>query len=230
MWLVLALVGCSGEEIGEIGGVVLVGPGLFGPALTSGTVTILDETGAVFDEAELDGNGRFEATAPAGKRIHAVVDGPSMVPAGFTGTMGLGRFEVPPGLLFAWPEAERDALADTWGGCAADGPVVLGEIRLFGVTDDDGTSPVVTTGYASVRSGGSELPACYLGESGAGDPEAEVTGDAGAFAVFGVQPGIVQLDYGYVVSGSTTVDADLELYVPEGGVTPLYPAWVDLFL
>lgn len=231
MSILLALLACA-EETGPIGGTVLIGPGSLGPPLAGGTVVVLDEVGEPFDTASIDDEGRFDATAPLGGFIHVRVEGPGMVPAGFSGRMGLGPFEVEPGTLFGWPESERAAMDAQWGDCARPGSAMIGEVRLFGVTDDDGVSPLITTAFASIPvAAGQDLGACYLDdESGLHDPTATTTGPRGTFAIFDIEPGIHRLDYGYHVTQSIRVDSSLRLYVPDGGVTPLFPAWVDLYM
>lgn len=231
MWLALGLWGCA-ETVGEISGTVLIGSVATGDPLAGGTVQILGEDTEIFDEAPIDDQGRFLASAPLGANIYAVVEGPGMVPAGFSGKMGQGAFEVPPGALFGVSQVERDALDAVFGDCARPGPALYGEVRLYGFVDEDGVNPLVTTAYASAGPIGQEpAAACYLGaETGEYDPEATLTGPTGRFALFDVPTGLVDLDYGYRVGGSITVDGTLRLFVPDQGVTPLMPAWVDLYL
>ena len=61
------------------------------------------------------------------------------------------------------------------------------------------------------------------------DPDAEVTGFHGRFAIFDAPVGPVSINVGYWVEDIPYYEAWYYTYVPEGGVTPLYPVWVELF-
>ncbi|MEZ4319169.1 MAG: hypothetical protein R3F61_16760 [Myxococcota bacterium] len=229
--LALLLLGCA-EKVGVISGTVLVGPGLVGSPLENGKVTILGDSAERFDEATTDRDGRFEATAPIGLNIFAVIEGAGMTPAVFSGSMGQGDFTVEPGFLFAWPEADRATLDQEFSGCSAPGPVITGEVRLFGATDENGTSPLLQTAFAWVETAsGDVIDACYLNEAGdAWDPEAETAGPTARYAVFGLEPGFYDLVYGYYVTPDFPLEHRLTIYVTDGAIAPQYPAWADLYL
>jgi hypothetical protein len=231
--LPLTLLACGGEDVGVITGTVLVGPGEDGAPLVDGTVTILGDDTEFFDEATTDRDGRFEATAPNGLNIFAIIDGPQMVPSVFTGNMGQGTFVVEPGILFGWPEADRTAMDTALEGCSQPGPVITGEVRLFGATDDSGESPVLQTAFAYVETPtGERIDACYFNDDGTDWDEGAIhAGPHGQYAIYGVEPGFHTLVYGYLLDGAdpeSEVDHVIAVYVTEDAVAPQYPAWAQL--
>ncbi|MCB9678575.1 MAG: hypothetical protein H6737_25965 [Alphaproteobacteria bacterium] len=228
--LALLLLGCT-EKIGLVTGIVLVGPGEVGSPLQDGTVRILGDAAEPFDEGITDRDGRFEATAPLGLNIFAVIEGEGMTPSVFSGTMGQGDLVLPAGNLFAWPETERAALDATFAGCSGPGAVITGEVRLFGATDDNGVSPLITNAFAWVETpDGERIDACYLDEDGeAWAPDAPNAGPQGRYAVFGLQRGFHQLVYGYHITEDIPLEHRLTLWVEDDSVVPQYPAWADLF-
>ncbi len=229
---VLTLFACA-EDTGIITGTVLVGPGEDGSPLVDGTVTILGDDTEYFDEATTDRDGRFEATAPLGLNIFAIVEGPGMVPSVFTGNMGQGTFVVEPGVLYGWPEADRAELDAILEGCSQEGPVVTGEVRLRGATDDNGENPIIQTAFAFIElPNGDRIDACYLNADGDDwNENALHGGPLGRYAIYGVEPGLHTLVYGYFIDDSdpeSAVEHILGVYVTEDAVVPQYPAWAVL--
>lgn len=202
-------------------------------ALAGGALSVRDVYGDPYSEATAESDGQFSVDVPAGAFFTLVITGSDAVPTSFSGTASTGDFEVEDGTFWAMGEAELAEQREAWAGCPdADGggAIGMGEVRLYVPGNDPVDLPTVTTAVVSAR-GSDEVywtSACYRDDSGIYDEEATTTGDTGAFALFGLPPGLVTLRL-YYTAGLTESDTyTWRFYVPEGGVAPLYPAWVDL--
>jgi hypothetical protein len=230
--MLIALFACQEPEPVVVEGVVWSAPGPTAPPLPGASVTFVDETGAVLDAVEANDDGAFRARVPAGLEIFAEIRGEGYATTTFPGVSGLqGTFRVEDHALYGMSLAERDAIVARFEGCpGADdvsGPLVVGEIRLYGLVDDEGESPIVTTGVAAV---GASV-ACYLDDDGVRyEPKTEETGDSGTFAVFGAGPGAGLLSIAYQPIEDTWALEEYRLWIPDDDdvVSPWYPAWVEL--
>lgn len=205
-------------------------------ALAGASVAVFD---GVFEEvgrATTEADGTFDVQVPRQAEIHVVVDADGAVPAAFRGESGsLDTFEVPDGTLWAVPEAEVASWTSRFAGCpgATEGAtLVVGQLRLAISVEDLGTAGIASQGFAFVSSvddpAVDRRDACYLDAAGERlDPEADVAGPTGRFAIFGVEGGPWSLTLGRFVSGGTAVGRRT-LYVPAHGVVSLHPALVPL--
>lgn len=204
--------------------------------LSNGTVRIFDGDGERYSEATTNTNGYFRTPAPAGETIFAEVTGEGLGTTSFTGVSGLeDRMDVPVGTLFGWDLEDLADLREAFAACpgaSAAGGVVLGEVRVFGLSDPEtGEAPLVGTAEVSIVGlDGTEIAACYYtAEGDAHDPAAIRTGDAGAFAIFGVPSGIHTLSVVYSVFEEDDLSTYTVVWVPEGddAVVPRFPTWVE---
>lgn len=236
----LTLAGCdSGTQRVTIDGWVTESANIRAP-LPNATVSILDEEGTPFAESLANDIGKFSVDAPAGRPAYLLVDAPDHVTASFGGTIGMSDQSFDEGLFFG---VHRDELADWRGrfaGCPAVAPgaatgTVIGDVRLYLVTDRfTKENPLVTTGFAKLldTDGEQVATACYLdAESGvAYDADATRTGTAGQFYFEGVPSGQYRLEVGYNFVPGQSYVSKFDIWVLPGGVAPMLPAFVDLFL
>ena len=152
---------------------------------------------------------------------------------GHSGNAGLNDWTVALGEL--WLESEDDLaeLQALYAGCpgvGGDGGLIAGEVRywLEGYEPEEGEWPLATTGFArAYDTEGASWDSCHLDDAGvAYDAEAEVTGETGQYAIFGGPSGPVTLLIGTVIEGQATWAAEYHVYVPEGGIAPLWPSYV----
>lgn len=225
--LLLALLGCRSPDE-PIRGVIRLGPGVNAEPAAGVGVSILDRERILYDKGETGADGSFEVLGPRGETIYAEIGGQGMVRAGFVGAVGQGPFDVPDGELFAWEVDRMDDLRARFGDCGVpDGPVIHGEIRLFGAGGPS-DAPLMPTGFARLLTDGDPIEACYLDAVGeTWEPEATLTGPTAQYAIFGVEPGIHTLQYGYYLD-DFPVEHAIEVYVPDQGIAAQFPAWVDL--
>lgn len=225
---------CSPGEV-RVTGVVSSYPDEKAGPLEGGTVAILTDRGDEWDTDVTDAQGRFDVMAPKGENIFAVVGGDELADASFTGVSGLdARLRVPDGTLYAvpdWQRAEWEALFDGCEGLG-EGGLVIGEVHVFLPGVDPDPTTIVTT--ASVRVEGEDADpeltreACYLDDEGAAfDPDATETGTSGWFAVTAVDEGVQTLVVDTRITQDVSQRAFLTLYMPEGGVVPRFPTYID---
>ncbi len=158
----------------------------------------------------------------------------SMSVSSFNGASGFAdTFSVEPGLLYAFTGHEQHDWERRFAGCPGvgePGGVLLGEMRLADWTQN-GEYSVITTGFVWVED--AELnrwDACYLDEDGvAYSAEADRTGEAGAFAIFGLPQGRYEVTIAYNPFSDVSQLTSHDIWVPDGGVVPLLPAWVEFF-
>jgi hypothetical protein len=237
MSLFLLALGCA-ERLTVVNGVVFESRDPLSPGLGGASVEFVDEYGERLDRVTADADGAFQVTVPSAESVFVVISADGFATTTFPGSIGYAeQAQVEDHALYGVTLAEREAWLAQYAGCAgADDPVgavVVGEIREYGITDPyTGESPTTSMGLAELYDGG-EAPTwtgCYLDADGvAWDPEAELTGPAGQFAVFGVGPGFHDLVIQTLIGPDLwTVDV-YPMWVPEGDdvVSPWFPAWAS---
>lgn len=229
----VALTACSNfpDEV-LLEGTVFSDPGAKEP-LGGATLQSFDLIGTPFGDAEADTTGRFLLPTPVGATSFVDIEADGHLRTSFTGVTGVDEvLQIQDGLLFAVSEALFAEWQDAFEGCPGigEGGAVFGEVRISNLRDPlTRENPLVQTAVVSLDGpDGKTRKACYLDEEGtAFDPEAEITGVAGRFAIFGAPPGEHLL-----VVASETVDGlwSSDAYpvrITEGGVTPMFPLWTD---
>jgi len=233
--LILLTAGCAHEEVISLYGTLLDGPGADAVPLSDAELSVLEDQGEPYASTVTDSDGGFHVDAPGGENIFVEVRGADLVPASFTGVAGLGeQQEVEEGRLFGFSQVGFDQWSSDFSGCPGleeSGSTVLGDIRLYGLLDPETVEePLVTSGYAYVRTAdGTEYDACYLDDDGtAYDSERTATGASGRYMVAGVPAGAHILVVGYEGAGGVVGEHDYFLWLPDGGISPRFPSYVEL--
>jgi len=153
------------------------------------------------------------------------------VPTAFTGLAGSSDVQAPEGTLFV---RSKDALAQLKAEFAAcpqvddAGAVVEGEVRVYLPVDEPDQLPTVADASVVVYDiDDTAFPACYLDDKGGSLPDGSQTGETGRFAVFGVPPGPVSVEVTWAFTEEVDLTSWYIVRAPEGGVAPMYPAWVE---
>jgi hypothetical protein len=231
--LIALFAACQEPEPVRMEGVVWSAPGRDAPPLADASVTFVDATGAVLDAVDAGPDGVFRARVPQGIEVFAEIRAEGYATTTFPGVTGLEEvFTVEDHALYGVSLADRDAEIARFEGCpGADGggSLVVGEVRLYGLLDELGESPIVTTGIA----GTGPNVSCYLDPDGVRyEAKADETGASGTFAIFGVEPGAGVLAVGYQPFPDVWTFEEYRLWIPDedGAVSPWYPAWVELVM
>ena len=190
----------------------------------------LDVPGATGSTGE---GGAFEITVPASQSFFVTFadEAGGHVPTAFTGLAGSSDVQAEEGLLYLRSADEVEALRAEFAACPAvqePGPIVEGEVRVYLPVEQKDELPTVPDATVIVYDiDDNPFSACYLDDKGASLPDGLETGATGRFAVFGVPEGPLSV----AVTWAFTEDVDLTSWyivrAPEGGVVPMYPAWVE---
>ena len=232
LWM-LATLGCvDGVLSATMTGTVMDGFDGDARPLASGTVTVYDEDLSLIGSDDVDQEGVFELEVPTGDTIYAVIESEGYGVSSFKGTVGIDEetFEIDDGSLFAVSDSVGAEWAELWADCpdVGEGGAIIGEIRLYIPTTSDDL-PIVTTGFAYVEDeDGNRIEACYLDDDGVYDPDSEMSGQTGQFAIFGVSSEHRYLTVGYYDQGYTLFGPLYQVWVEPGWVAPYFPAYVEL--
>jgi hypothetical protein len=202
--------------------------------LPDAEVLLRDVSGKIYDRAAADAAGDFSVAAPSASDIVVEVRAEGYASVAFAGGTGeQDVFKVPDGLLYAFAESDLEDWEALFAGCPGigEGGAILGDIRFRELFEPGSDVHATTTdGFISVdMDDGTQLKACYLDDEGLVlDEGSETTGETGRFAIFGVPPGFGTMTVGYMYTPQSTIEERTVVYMPEGGVSPWFPAWVSL--
>jgi hypothetical protein len=204
-------------------------------ALGQVDITVMDPKGQTFDAAVSKADGTFEVTAPLGKRFAVVMSADGYATTSITG-YGVNDVVVAADRdLFLRSDDWINELRQSYEGCpGADGDSALVEgilrVHLPVPSEEVDTLPVVKTAsmtLAQADSDTEQTEPCYLDDEGlAWAPDASVNGDSGQFAFFDAPVGWATLGSTYTVEDIEVDGMDHPVWVPEGGVASLDPAFV----
>ena len=235
MWILMLIIGCVDPLITEVnlGGTLTESRGSDATPVESGTVATISLWGDEYDCASTDEQGVFSVQAPASSSFFVQTQSPGRVATTFTGWSGIDDQDLEPGVLWVRGQDELDAIQTEFNGCdrtVDEGASIEGEIRVYlPVEDSVDTLPLITTASVTFEDeDGNVTEACYLDDKGLGDPSADVTGETGRFALFGLNAGIGLLTVSYAVTDDLEQVSEYLVLLPENGTAPMYPLLVDL--
>lgn len=228
---VLPLAACADKVEIEVAGRLFDGPNS-GVVVPGATVDALDASGQSVASAVTDNQGAFAVGLPEGTTFFLLFSKTDWVTTSFTGYSGLQDLRSQDGALYIRPQAVHDDIASDFEGCVRSGGTggsVDGVLRLnVGESYEEAdNAPILTSGFAwADTADGETVVACYLpddaGEAGT------VTGESGRFALLDLAPGVAKLHLAYEEGQIADHSDEYPVYVPEGGVVPLNPAWATL--
>lgn len=227
--LLTLLTGCLDETV-EISGQVTDSQGEDGQPVSDASVTIRDFGGAQFASATTDGDGVFSSTVPMQQMFFLEMEADGFAKTAYAGLSALQEIQVTDGELWLRAEDDLEAIRAEFEGCAPAelgvGGVIEGEVRLYVLQGQETEElPFVTTATVTAYTAdGTVSVGCYLDDKGTSDPSMSVTGVTGRFALFNVPSGPMSVLISYTYGGAAPHEDWYTVYVPEGGVVPLYPA------
>lgn len=230
--LVLTL-GCSslGGKPVAMTGRVLIGPDAEADAVANPTLTVRDGESEIFAEATGDADGAFEIDVPAGSFFTVTSSGEGYVPTSISGQAAAGPFEAGDGNVWAMADQQYAGIFDDFSGCAnvdEPGGVIYGQVRLWtGSADDETVYTVNTANATAYGQNNTQIDACYLDNDGGDSGLATSTGATGYFSIFGLPEGASTMVLTYTVFGESVDPYYFPVWVPEDGVAPLLPAYVE---
>jgi hypothetical protein len=235
MFLLMLGLGCVEPLIEEVSlsGTLTESAESTSAPVTDGTVAALTLWEEETDCTTTNASGEFSLRVPASSSFYVQTSAPGRISTTFTGWSGIEDLEIDPGVLWVRDADELDAIRSEFEGCEgaeAEGGIIEGEVRVYlPVEAELNELPLVTTATISAMDASSEsISACYLDDDGLSDPTAEITGETGRFAIFGLEPGTVWLTVAYTVTDGMEEESEYPLYMPSNGTAPMYPVLVDL--
>jgi hypothetical protein len=190
-------------------------------------IMVVDPKGQEFDTVVSNADGTFEVTAPLGKRFGVVMSANGYVTTSITGYGVTDVVVTADGDLFMRSDDWMEALRGTYEGCPGaddDSAIVEGILRVHlpVPADEVDTLPVVKTASMTLTNGDAEddseapLP-CYLDDDG----------EACHFAFFDAPAGWATVGSTYTVEDVEVDGMEHPVWVPEGGIASLDPAFVS---
>ena len=183
------------------------------------------------DEVTTDQDGMFEVKVPSNSVYHLALSGTDIVPTAFSGIVGQSNVAIPEDELFVRSTAEMELLRSEFESCPnvdESGGVVEGIVRFkLQNTDDESYLVAPLASVLAYTDQGVEFTACYLDDDGLSLEDGEETGQTGRFAIFGVPQGPTTVLFQQDIGGLSIENYGF-VYMPENGLAPFYPAFVDL--
>lgn len=231
--LLVALLACQSypDEV-TLSGQVLDDHAEDGAPVGGVTLALRDETESVAVTATAEDDGAFSILAPSATVFWLEVSGEGRVATTFDGYLGYADLTAEPGQIWSADADDLDALIADFSACPTVGEaggVVAGEVRLYIPGNDTDSLPTVSTATVDLdASDGSDPTVCFLDDEGLSSADATLTGATGRFAAFGLPPGRLTVSVRYTVGSVRSDTWDRDVWVPEDGLVPLYPLWVEL--
>jgi len=194
-------------------------------------VLVRDGNTNEYSEATTDEDGVFKVEVPASTMFHLELASPEGISTAFSVLSGSADFDIPAGYLWIRSPLELDALRMDFENCDSvgeDGGIIEGTIHFTAVHTSSGLNLVAEEATALIyESDGITHEVCYLDDDGVSDPAAEQVGATGRFAAFGIPAGPISVQFTYAID-TLTIQNWGNVYLPENGVGPFYPALIDL--
>lgn len=194
-------------------------------------VESMDPTLSPFAETTTDDNGEFSVEVQASGVYHLHFSGDGIVTTAFAGIVGQSDIALSSGSVFVRTESEVAALRDMHENCPSasePGGVIEGVVE-FPLTSDV-TGEAVIAESAVVRASlndAADYTTCVLDDEGESVATEGQVGATGRFAIFGVEPGAVTIEFVQAIGDKTLTNYGFVL-MPEDGIAPFHPATIDL--
>jgi hypothetical protein len=195
------------------------------------TVNIRDSMTDPYTETVTDEDGEFSLLVPANAVYHMILSGEEVASTAFSGVAGQEDLAIPSDLLFVRTLLEVDAYRAAFQSCAASdlsGGIAEGilEYRLQNTTDD--SFLIAEEAFVEAfDANGTQYETCYLDNDGESLELGAAVGATGRFIAFGIPEGPTTLIFKQDFGG-LKIENYAFVYMPEGGIAPFHPAFIDL--
>jgi hypothetical protein len=229
--IILLLVGClpvPGEV--QLSGQILTAQdsGVGGPEIA---VAAHDSELQPYSDTITDEDGLFSVLVQTSRVWHLVLTGVGVIPTAFSGVVGQADTAIPEDSLFVRSETEVEALRIAHSLCptAQDaGGIVEGVVRFYLQNSQDESYLIAEESYVEVYDvDGQPYDVCYLDNDGESLEKGSAVGATGRFVAFGLPAGPITVAFKQDVS-SQTIENYGFVMMPEYGIAPFHPAFIDL--
>ena len=182
-------------------------------------------------ESVTDADGKFEVEVEASGVYHLHLSGEGLTTTTFSGIVGQQDIELTEGSLFVRSEDEVDALRAAHINCPTamnPGGIVEGVVEFPLTSDATGDAIIAqeATVIASLNDA-VDYTACVFDDDGVSLDTDGIVGATGRFAIFGVEPGAITIEFVQQIGNKTLTNYGFAL-MPEDGIAPFHPAFIDL--
>ena len=194
-------------------------------------VTAHDAELAPYSDTVTDEDGVFSTAVQTNRVYHLVLEGDGVVPTAFSGVVGTSDTRIEHDELFVRSEAEVDALRLTYSECAAselEGGIVEGIVYFQLQNAKDESYLIAEEAMVEVYdANGTQYDTCYLDSDGESLEFGTEVGATGRFAAFGIPSGAITVIFKQEIGASELENYGF-VYMPENGIAPFHPAFIDL--
>ena len=194
-------------------------------------VTAFDSELNEYSTAETDDEGMFATTVQSNRVYHLVLSGSDVTPTAFSGVVGSSDTAIGADELFVRSVAEVDAIRTTHDQCAAasqEGGIVEGAVYFRLRNEQDESFLIAEEAMVEVYdANGTQYDTCYLDTDGNSLEAGSEVGATGRFAAFGVPAGAITVVFRQEIGGAVLENYGF-VYMPENGIAPIHPAFIDI--
>lgn len=204
-----------------------------GIGLPEAGIEVHDAKGEPFGQGQTGEDGAFAITVPASQAFFVTFTDQAgdHVPTSFTGIAGSADLQAEEGLLYMRSVQEIEDVELEFANCpelGATEALIEGEVRIyFSVEGDEELPTVPDVTVTAWDLDDRPYPGCYLDEKGLSSADATATASNGRFAIFGAPTGPLAVSLTWVLAEGLEQTNWYLVRAPEGGVVPMYPAWVE---
>ena len=195
------------------------------------TVTAYDSELEEYSATETDDDGLFTTAVQSNRVYHLVMEGPDITPTAFSGVVGSADTSIDEDELFVRSTAETEALRTTHENCDAsslDGGIVEGVVHFQIQNERDNSYLIAEEAMVEVYDvDGTQYEACYLNNDGESLEAGTEVGATGRFAAFGIPSGAITVVFKQEF-GELVIENYGFVFMPEEGIAPFHPAFIDL--
>ena len=195
------------------------------------TIESFDSELEPYAEAATGANGEFSVEVMASRVYHLHLTGDGIVPTAFSGIVGQQDVSLEDGDLYVRTEEEVAALRALHDQCPSaeeEGGIIEGVVEFPLISDASGEAVVAESAEVSAAlNDATSYAACVLDDDGLSVADPGQVGVTGRFAIFGVAPGAVTVEFQQPIGDKTLSNYGFAL-LPEGGIAPFHPAIIDL--
>lgn len=184
-----------------------------------------------YSDTLTDEDGLFSMPVQSNRVWHLVFTGDGVVPTAFSGVIGQSDLAIPEDALYVRSETEVAALRILHSLCPTaqdEGGMVEGVVRFRLQNSQDDNYLIAEESYVEVYDAdGGQYDVCYLDNDGESLEKGSAVGSTGRFVAFGLPAGPTTVTFKQVVSQQTIENYGFVM-MPENGIAPFHPAFIDL--
>lgn len=195
------------------------------------TVTAYGSELEEYSATETDDDGMFTTAVQSNRVYHLVVEGTDATPTAFSGVVGSADTSIAEDELFIRSTTETEALRTIHQNCepsSLEGGIVEGVVHFQLQNAQDDSYLIAEEAMVEVYDvDGTQYETCYLNTDGESLEAGTEVGATGRFAAFGIPSGAITVVFKQEF-GELVIENYGFVFMPEDGIAPFHPAFIDL--